>query len=93
MEFAIETLNGRQLGKKVTTCDSAEVYIGVNDFYTLDGDQRGVRLMALEGQLWITQMGDPVDHTIKSGQEFIIDQRGKVMVQALPAGRIRVFSK
>ena len=57
---------------------------------SLDGDRRGMRLTCLDGQLWITQMGDAMDYLVSAGREFVVTNAGRVVIQALtPLARLR----
>lgn len=57
--------------------------LGRGEMLSLDGDRRGARLRCLEGQLWITQAGDRMDHLVPVGREFVITRTGRVVIQAL----------
>jgi len=57
---------------------------------SLDGDRRGMKLSCLDGELWITQVGDAMDHLVSAGREFIVTNAGRVVIQALtPLARMR----
>lgn len=45
--------------------------------------RRGTEIYCLEGMLWITQDGDFTDHIIESGEKFIVNRKGNVVLQAL----------
>jgi hypothetical protein len=47
--------------------------------------------MCTTGMLWLTQQSDLNDHLIKAGQLFTIDQRGIVLVQGLPFGKVLIL--
>ena len=44
---------------------------------------RAGRIRCVVGNAWVTQEGDPRDHVLATGQEFVPASRGKVVVQAL----------
>jgi hypothetical protein len=90
VEYSIQTRKGSKVGKLITPCPSVEVSLGRYDLYKLEGDSRGVRIKGLEGCAWITQIGDPDDHMVKAGQVFQVDRPGIVIIQGMPAGRVRV---
>jgi hypothetical protein len=90
MEYSIQTRNGSKAGKFITACPSVEVSLGRYDLYKLEGDSREVRIKGLEGCVWITQIGDADDHMVKAGQVFQVERRGMVLIQGMPAGRVRV---
>jgi hypothetical protein len=43
----------------------------------------GTEIRCLEGMLWITQDGDFSDHILESGEKFIVNRKGNVVLQAL----------
>jgi len=45
------------------------------------------------GRLWITQAGDARDTILEVGQIFTPAPRGRVVVQALDASRVRLITK
>jgi hypothetical protein len=60
---------------------------------SVDGDRRGQRLHCIDGQLWITQAGDAMDHLVAGSREFVITQPGRVVIQALtPSARVRALA-
>ena len=52
--------------------------------------QRGQSVNCERGTLWLTQSGDATDHLLHAGDCFTVQNRGKVVVQALKAGEFRV---
>jgi hypothetical protein len=60
---------------------------------SVDGDRRGQKLRCLDGELWITQPGDLVDHLIAGGRDFVITRPGRVVIQALtPLARVNALA-
>jgi hypothetical protein len=43
----------------------------------------GTEIRCLEGMLWITQEGDLIDHIIERGDKFVVDRKGKVVLQGM----------
>jgi hypothetical protein len=66
-----------------------EAALEVDELFSLKGDQRGGRLAALQGNLWITQQGDSEDFVLRPGERFTITRPGKVVVQAMREARVR----
>jgi hypothetical protein len=58
----------------------------------LRGRKRGAAVTCLEGALWVTQAGDPRDHVLVAGEQFAINRRGDVLVEAVREARVRVSS-
>ena len=86
MNITIEFLTaGRQRIKKAT-----EVRLGYREIYQQDGDLRGVKIISMEGQVWVTQPGDPDDHTLGPGECFTINRPGRVVVQGMNPSRFRL---
>jgi hypothetical protein len=44
---------------------------------------RGARLVCTIGSLWITQRGDARDYLLRAGETFMVQNNGKLLVQAL----------
>ena len=66
-----------------------EVALEPDEVFILKGDQRGGRLAALHGNLWVTQQGDLEDFVLRPGERFTVTRRGKVVVQAMRDARLR----
>jgi len=60
-----------------------EIRLAKNELLNLDGDARGLKVCCREGVLWLTQKGDREDHPLRSGESFVIDRPGRVLVMAL----------
>ena len=52
-------------------------------FWRMNSDSRGKVVTCLKGMLWISQEGDHKDYVLTPGQEFVVTQRGLVVVQTL----------
>lgn len=93
MTYAIQSAQGRYLGKKVIPGQhSAEVSVEKGELLRLEGDRRGMRVQALEGRLWLTQNGDNQDVILEQGQTYRVNRRGLVLIQGMPSGRVRLFT-
>jgi hypothetical protein len=77
------------IGRVLEECP-VEVALEPKELFTLKGDQRGARLAALHGHLWVTQLGDSQDIVLRPGERVTITRRGMVVVQALGEARLRV---
>lgn len=44
------------------------------------------------GVLWVTRSGDPQDHVLMPGERLIINQGGRVVVEALRESRMCITS-
>ncbi len=53
-----------------------------NAGFAIRGDCRGSLVRCEEGIIWLTQTGDPVDHFLHPQEEFSIQCKGTVMIEA-----------
>lgn len=51
---------------------------------------RGKTVECVEGRLWVTQPGDPVDYILGAGDKLAIASRGTVLVEAIVPSRYAV---
>jgi len=65
-----------------------ELLLAQREMLSLAGDRRGVRLICLDGHLWITQQGDSRDHLLAPGASFSSRLPGEIVVTALAASRL-----
>jgi hypothetical protein len=49
-----------------------------------------VTVRCIEGCLWVTHEGDPADHVLKPGEEFVAARRGRLVVLGLARSRAAV---
>jgi len=49
----------------------------------LAGVSKGDMILCTSGVLWVTQEGDPQDYMLRSGERFVADRHGVVVVQAM----------
>ena len=52
---------------------------------------RGVTIHCQAGRCWLTQSGDSRDHILRAGGRFRVESRGKVLLTAEEACRIRLL--
>lgn len=91
MVQVITKTRGARMGKFNSKSHSVEIALTESDLYKLEGDQRHSRILCLEGALWVTQEGDPVDHILQVGQWFIVYKPGRVIIQGQPEGRFELL--
>jgi hypothetical protein len=51
---------------------------------------RGVRLVCLEGSLWLTEEHAPTDVVLAAGESHAVEDAGRTLVQALGRSRLAV---
>lgn len=83
MSITVEFLTAnRQRAERVV-----EVSLGYRETYRPQGDLRGAVIVPVEGQIWVTQAGDPRDHTLGPGERLALTHRGSVVIQGMGAAR------
>lgn len=65
------------------------LFLGNGEVLTLD-DAKGVRIGARTGTVWVTQEGRFEDDIMGPGEEIVVANRGRTLVQALRPGWITV---
>jgi hypothetical protein len=80
--------NRRQAASRPGT----EVQLQRKSLCRLRGRKHGPAVACLEGAVWVTQAGDPRDHVLLAGEEFAVNRRGDVLVEAIRGARVRVTS-
>jgi hypothetical protein len=55
----------------------------------LAGIDRGDAIVVTQGILWVTQEGDPQDYVLSSGERFVANRHGSVVVEALTDASMR----
>ena len=53
-------------------------------------DCKSLQILAIDGQLWITQEGDGRDVIVRPGMSYLSNRHGKLVVQALDRSVIEV---
>lgn len=53
-------------------------------------DAEGTRILPQQGQVWITQEGDRVDHIVAAGETLVVLRPGRTIVQALEPARVAI---
>lgn len=51
-------------------------------------DGKGLLVCVLQGELWVTQEGDPRDYLVRAGERLRLERRGAVVASALSAVRV-----
>jgi hypothetical protein len=55
----------------------------------LAGVDRGDAILVTKGVLWVTQEGDPQDYILSTGERFVANRHGSVVVEALTDSALR----
>lgn len=79
--------------RKIETVDfETEHTLSAREIERLSGVSRGDMVICTRGLLWVTQEGDRDDHLLRSGEKFIANRHGVVVVEAMTPGAC-VFSR
>lgn len=93
MEYAIQGPQGAPFGVKVIPSHKGlDITLERGELFRLEGDQRGQVVQVIEGRIWLTQNGG-TDIILEKGQTYRISGRELVLLEGLPAGRIRFISR
>jgi hypothetical protein len=60
-----------------------EVKLPARHIWRESGDHRGQVVTCVRGVVWLTHDHIPGDYVLKSGQEFVVTQRGLLLAQGL----------
>ena len=86
--MAFKTFDRRIEAKDFET----EHTLGAREIERLSGVAKGDMIICTRGILWVTQEGDLDDHLLRSGDQFIANRHGVVLVEAMTPGACR-FSR
>ena len=68
-----------------------ELLLNKRELLDLGEDLRGVNIACREGRFWLTQAGDSRDHIVRSGDNFTIRAKGKVIITAVEPCRLMLI--
>lgn len=69
----------------------SEVSLQEKDLYRIDEIEPLTTIVCKKGLIWLTQAGDNNDHVLKDGEKFTLNQRGVVLMEALPNAQVRII--
>ena len=61
-----------------------------HEMVSLTPNHDGLQIEALEGKVWLTQAGDPMDHVLGAHQLYETHTAGTVVIQGLTPASFRV---
>lgn len=72
------------------TTSPQEITLTANSFWSAYCNPNEIHIECKEGEIWITQEGDHRDIILQAEQQYRIEKRGLVIVQAIGGARILV---
>lgn len=93
MQYTIQNPRGALIGRKVLAArreQGTHITLECGELFRLEGDPRGQVVQVVEGRVWLTQSGDGLDVILEQGQSYRIPGRELLLMQGLPAARIRL---
>ncbi len=70
-----------------------ELLLKEREMVVLGDKLRGVGIICQDGMCWLTQEGDGRDHILRSGTDFYVESRGRIIITASTACRLQMVSK
>jgi hypothetical protein len=69
----------------------SELNLQGKDLYRIDEIEPLTTIVCNKGLIWLTQTGDNNDHVLKDGEQFTLNHRGVVLMEALPDAQVRII--
>lgn len=63
-----------------------------NMIYSLSAAHGGKEISCGQGVLWLTRAGDSQDYVLMPGERFILNQGGKIVIQAMAESLVQITS-
>lgn len=73
-----------------STSNRDRIKLSKNSFFKLTGDSRGVSIRSVAGSIWVTVENDSRDYVLKQGDEFVVNKKGSVIVEALTNAAVAI---
>lgn len=70
--------------------NGVEMALSEHDMITLTPPREGFEIETIEGKVWLTQSGDPMDHVLVPSQVFESHSQGTVVVEGLTPAVFRI---
>lgn len=67
-----------------------EIQLPIRHLWRESGDHRGQVITCVRGVVWLTHERMPGDYVLKPGQEFVVAQRGLLLVQGLDSAVLQI---
>ena len=69
----------------------SDVHLHGKDLYRIDEIEPLTTIVCKKGLVWLTQAGDNNDHVLADGEKFTLDNRGVVLIEALPEALVHII--
>jgi Protein of unknown function (DUF2917) len=73
-----------------TAAGLREIILAENSTWSAQGRPDEIQIECREGEVWITQEGDPRDIILHAGERYATERQGRVVVQPITGARIIV---
>jgi hypothetical protein len=93
MDHKLVNARGEKMDVHISPDVRSEIGLTGTELLTLDIEEHRTSVVCTQGVLWLTQLGDLNDHVLKAGQSFTISAPGAVLVQGVPAGKMRILPR
>lgn len=71
---------------------STKFHLDRHDVTRVRAAASGKEIICEQGILWITRAGDPKDHVLMPGEHLVINQGGRVVIEAMREARVQIVS-
>ena len=93
MEYIVQNPRGSLIGKKVVPAQrGADIALECGELFWLETRPQGQAVLVMEGSVWLTESGNKLDIILRKDQTYSITGRQLLLLQGLPAARIRIVS-
>jgi hypothetical protein len=84
---------GRALRAEAPNSHPSTLTLASGAVASLRGDHRGDLVTCREGAVWLTQAGDARDRLLLPGDQFRVERRGSVVLEAMRAADVQVLRR
>jgi hypothetical protein len=70
-----------------------EVQLPIRHIWRESGDHCGQVITCVRGVVWLTHERIPGDYVLKPGQQFVVEQRGLLLVQGLDSAILQIIDR
>lgn len=78
---------------KLNTSRKARQHLNKNGFYRIEKIRPGMAVSCEKGLLWVTQSGDRRDYILTPGQNLVVKNNGRILIEALRDVEFEIVSQ